>query len=222
MSTTSIGSTANHPQPHSHADPHADHDAGLSMVPTRQVMDHEYDGIQEYDNPTPGWWHLIFLASTLFAFPYIIYYETNSDVPSVTDSYEQDKAEHLNREFALLGPLQMDEPTILRMMQDAKWMEKAGRLFATNCAQCHGALGQGLVGPNMTDDHYKNLKVLTDMTKVISNGAAQGAMPPWKGTLSDNNIVLVSAYMANLRGKNLPSTRPPEGDPIAPWPKPKQ
>lgn len=212
MSTTSIGPTAKNPLPH------ADHDVALSMVPTREVMDHEYDGIQEYDNPTPGWWHLIFIATVLFAFPYIIYYETNSDVPRVTDVYEQEKAERLNQQFALLGPLKTDEPTILKMMNDAKWMEKASRLFATNCQQCHGARGEGLVGPNMTDDNYKNIKVLVDVAKVITDGAAQGAMPPWKGTLSDNNIVLVSAYVASLRGQNLPSTRQPEGDKIAPWP----
>ena len=32
-----------------------------------QLLDHEYDGIQEYDNPCPGWWHAIFLLTVLFS-----------------------------------------------------------------------------------------------------------------------------------------------------------
>lgn len=194
------------------------HDHGHSIVATREVMDHEYDGIQEYDNPTPGWWHLIFMGTVLFSIPYFIYYETNQDAPSTLEAYQEDKAEQVRRQFAQLGALSPDEPTILRMMKEEKWMGMARTLFATNCQQCHGALGQGLVGPNMTDDHYKNLKTLAEIPKVIAGGAAGGAMPPWKGKLNDNQIVLLSSYVASLRGKNLPSTRPAEGEVIPPWP----
>ena len=32
-----------------------------------RLMEHEYDGIREYDNPTPGWWHVILLVSVVFS-----------------------------------------------------------------------------------------------------------------------------------------------------------
>ena len=35
------------------------------IVPT--PMDHCYDGIQEYDNPTPGWWWMLFWVTILFS-----------------------------------------------------------------------------------------------------------------------------------------------------------
>ena len=196
------------------------HDHGHSIVPTREVMDHEYDGIQEYDNPTPGWWHLLFLGTVAFSIPYFIYYETNQDAPTTIEAYQADKAEQLSRQFAQLGNLQPDEPTLLRMMgpDNKKWMDVARTLFTVNCQQCHGAAGQGVIGPNMTDDHYKNVKVLGDIPKVIGAGAAGGAMPPWRGKLNDNQIILLSAYVASLRGQNLQSTRPPEGEVIPPWP----
>jgi cytochrome c oxidase cbb3-type subunit 3 len=199
---------------------HAHQDHGHTILPTREVMDHEYDGIQEYDNPTPGWWHLLFLGTVAFSIPYFIYYETNQDAPTMVEAYQADKAEQLARQFAQLGTLQADEPTLVRMMgpENRKWMDVARTLFTVNCQQCHGAAGQGVIGPNMTDDHYKNVKTLGDIPKVIASGAAGGAMPPWRGKLNDNQIILLSAYVASLRGQNLQSTRPAEGEVIPPWP----
>jgi cytochrome c oxidase cbb3-type subunit 3 len=43
-------------------------------------------------------------------------------------------------------------------------------------------------------------------------------MPAWKTRLHPNEIVLVAAYVASLRGKNLPGPRGPEGEKIPPWP----
>jgi len=85
---------------------------------------------------------------------------------------------------------------------------------------CHGANAAGQIGPNLTDDYYKNVQQLTDIPKIISGGAAAGAMPAWKTRLHPNEIVLVAAYVASLRGKNLPGPRGQEGERIAPWPAP--
>jgi cytochrome c oxidase cbb3-type subunit 3 len=73
------------------------------------------------------------------------------------------------------------------------------------------------VGPNLTDDYYKNVKQITDIAEVIKNGAAGGSMPAWKTRLHPNEVVLMAAYVAGLRGKNLKG-RPPEGEKIPPWP----
>ena len=191
-----------------------------SHKPGDNEVIHEVDGIQEYDNPTPGWWHLIFLGCVAFSIPYFLYYETNQDAPTTIEAYQVDKTEQITRQFAQLGSLTPDQPTVLRMMrkENQKWLDIARTLFTTNCQQCHGAAGQGVIGPNMTDDAYKNVKVLGDIPKVIAAGAAGGAMPPWKGKLNDNQIVLLSAYVATMRGKNLPSTRAAEGEVIPPWP----
>ena len=43
-------------------------------------------------------------------------------------------------------------------------------------------------------------------------------MPAWRNRLHPNEIVLVSAYVANMRGKNLPGPRGAEGEVIPPWP----
>lgn len=197
-------------------------DGGTGATPAhggpQALGDHTYDGIQEYDNPTPGWWHLIFVASVLFAYPYIVIYEMDPEGPTIQKAWQTERDREYKRLFAGLGELKPDQGTILSLGRDPKWMAIAESMFRSSCASCHGSNAEGSVGPNLTDDFYKNIKVVTDFPRVLSEGANGGAMPAWKGRLSDNEIVLLSAYAASLRGKNLPGPRGPEGERAAPWP----
>ena len=182
------------------------------------VRDHEYDGIKEYDNPTPGWWNFIFFATFVFSIWYFLYYHASTISTSVAQGFENDVTEDLRKRFSTIGDLKPDEPTLLKYMANAEWKSVGASVFKTNCVSCHGPDAAGQVGPNLTDDNWKNVQQLTDIPKVIANGAAAGAMPAWKTRLHPNEVVLVAAYVASLRGKNLPGPRGPEGDRIAPWP----
>lgn len=182
------------------------------------LMDHQYDGIQEYDNPTPGWWFLIFALSVVWACGYWTRYEINTTPPTIQGDWEEDVAEANKALFAKLGDLKPDAQTLVSLSGNAEWMPVGASMFRANCIACHGRQGQGDVGPNMTDDVYKNIKVITDIPRVVREGANGQAMPAWRGRLSENEIVLISAYVASLRGQNLPG-RAPEGTPAEPWPK---
>ncbi|HEY5282668.1 MAG TPA: cbb3-type cytochrome c oxidase N-terminal domain-containing protein [Polyangia bacterium] len=184
------------------------------------LREHEYDGIQEYDNPTPGWWNLIFLGSFLFAIWYILYHHASTISLSVAQDYETDVSDDLKKRFSAIGDLKPDEPTLLKFMANDEWKLVGASVFKAQCVSCHGANAAGQIGPNLTDDYYKNVQQLTDIPKIISGGAAAGAMPAWKTRLHPNEIVLVAAYVASLRGKNLPGPRGQEGERIAPWPAP--
>ena len=41
---------------------------------TDQTMGHSFDGIEEYDNPLPRWWFMLFLGTLLFAAGYLALY----------------------------------------------------------------------------------------------------------------------------------------------------
>ena len=182
------------------------------------LTDHEYDGIREFDNPTPGWWNWLFIGSFFFAVLYFTAYHLGTAGTSVAQAYENEKIEASKRMIAAYGDLPVDEKTILENLHNQNLIAVGQSLFATNCISCHGKDGQGLVGPNMTDDYYKNIKTLGDFGKVIQNGAANGAMPSWKNRLASTEIVAAAVYVANLRGKNLPGPRGPEGELAPPWP----
>jgi cytochrome c oxidase cbb3-type subunit 3 len=186
--------------------------------PYDELTDHNYDGIQEYDNPTPGWWHMVFIGSIAFSLLYVLVYHFSGFVPSLPERHASAESRALDVRFAELNTIPMGEEKILKIMAQPAWLDQGASIYTSTCALCHGQQGEGLVGPNMTDDYYKNATDLASIADVIANGAANGAMPAQKNALNENEIALVAAYMASLRGKNLPSTRPHEGEVIAPWP----
>jgi cytochrome c oxidase cbb3-type subunit 3 len=184
----------------------------------QQLTDHEYDGIREYDNPTPGWWHAIFLSTVVFSVFYFLFWHTSPLAYSIQEAWQMKQVAEYQRVFGALGDLEPDEPTILKMMGNQQMLQIAQGIFQTNCAACHAKDGGGINGVNLTDDHYKNVKVLTDIFNTISNGAASGAMPTWKNRLSSNERVILAAYIATLRGTKPAVAKAPEGDVIPPWP----
>lgn len=181
-----------------------------------QVLSHNYDGIQEYDNPTPGWWHIIFLATVLICGPYILIFHFNPGVPGPVQRMAATEQAYAAAQFKKVGKLSLDEDTVLTALGNPQWLSVGAGVFKANCMSCHGASGQGLVGPNLTDDFYKNCKTIMDIATVVQNGAAGQAMPAWRNRLTQNEVILVSAYVASLRGGNA-SGRAPEGERIAPW-----
>lgn len=190
------------------------------MSTERDVLsEFEYDGIREYENPCPGWWNFLFLGTFLFSIGYFLFYTFNPAAATLQAAYDDAVAADLRLQFSEIGELKPDEPTLLKYMHEEKWLKVGRVVFATNCQSCHGADASGLVGPNLTDDAYKNINKITDICRVVSEGAAAGAMPAWKTRLHINELVLVSAYVASLRGQNLPGPRGPEGNVIPPWPK---
>ncbi len=182
--------------------------------------DHSYDGIEEYDNPLPGWWKWLFIGCIAFTPFYWIYYHSGVSGRSVEDQYAVALAENTRLQFAEIGDLTPDTATVAKFMYKDNWVKVGKSVFRANCISCHGREGEGKVGPNLTDAEYKNVKTLGDIARVINNGAGNGAMPKWSNRLHVNEVVMVAAYVASLRDTNVEGGRPPEGNQIAPWPGP--
>ncbi|MEM1097382.1 MAG: cbb3-type cytochrome c oxidase N-terminal domain-containing protein [Planctomycetota bacterium] len=179
--------------------------------------DHTYDGIQEYDNPIPGWWKWLFIATVVFTPVYIMWFHAPGQERDLIGQYNHAYAANLERKFGDMPALAANPAEdVLRYMNDEQWLAVGVATFGSNCASCHGADGQGGSGPNLTDEYFKNVKTAGDLVEVLNNGAAGGAMPAWGNRLHPNAIVLTAAYVAQMRGQNLPGN-PPEGELIPAW-----
>lgn len=172
----------------------------MSEVDTSTVMTgHAYDGIQEYDNPLPGWWTMLFIGTFLFSILYWLYFHTGAPNRSMIDQLTASETRLAEKNFKTLGDLQQDRATILRFSKDPEWTKYGASIFRTNCQSCHGPEGGGLVGPNLTDDKWKNVKHVEDIMTVINNGAGGNAMPAWKQRFRDpRDVIMVGAYVASL------------------------
>ena len=193
------------------------------MAHEPKLLEHEYDGIREFDNPTPGWWHALFFLFVIFSVFYLMVSTGSPLYNSPVESHDKAKLSWIKSMFGELGVLEPDEATLVRYYADpadeyaGQWMPFAESLFKANCVSCHGSQGEGSVGPNLTDEVYRNVETITDIYDVIQNGAAAGAMPAWGNRFHPNEVVLLPSYVASLRGENKPGL-PPDGEAIPDWP----
>ncbi len=181
---------------------------------SENLSDHNYDGIQEYDNPLPGWWKLTFWATALFAVPYAIWFHGMGHGIAAGYAAEEARADAI---AATRVPLDQSAAGLQALMADPEHLAGGRKIWETYCLACHLIDGGGIVGPNMTDDYYIHVRKLEDIPPLVRNGVVEKGMTPWKGILSENQIAEVSAYAASLRGTTPSTPKAPQGEVIPPW-----
>jgi cytochrome c oxidase cbb3-type subunit 3 len=143
---------------------------------------------------------------------YLLFFHTGAPGRSMIEQYDASGVALAKKQFGLLGELEQDRATLARFMKDEKWVKYGESTFKTHCQSCHGADAGGLVGPNLCDDRWKNVKHLEDIITIINNGAGGNAMPAWKQKLGDpREVIMVAAYVASRLGAAPSNPRPPEG-----------
>ncbi len=180
------------------------------MSNSNPLTGHAYDGIQEYDNPLPGWWKWFFVATIVFSVLYWMFFHMGAPDRSMFDQLSADEAELAKKQYGTLGELTQDRVTLVRFTQDKDWLQYGKSIFRTNCQSCHGPDGGGLVGPNLTDAKWRNVRHIEDIMKIVNNGAGNNAMPAWKQRFSDpRDVIMVSAYVASLLGTKPANPKAP-------------
>ncbi|HWA74014.1 MAG TPA: cbb3-type cytochrome c oxidase N-terminal domain-containing protein [Polyangiaceae bacterium] len=175
------------------------------------LLDHEYDGIREYDNPLPGWWVYIFWGSFVFSLGYWFHYHLSGNGVSVAAGHAAEVAEAHRLEAKRALAETVSEEGLQKLMLDASLMADAKNLFTQRCTPCHGEQGQGVIGPNLTDEAWiHGTGELLHIYKTVSEGVPAKGMPSWRMQLSAVQVRELAAFVGTLRGKNLPG-KAPEG-----------
>ena len=169
---------------------------------------HVYDGIEEYDNPLPAWWFYMYLFSIIYAIGYLIVYPGMGNYKGLFNwtavnqwQGEVDKAEiKYGALFAQYRSMSVEEITT-----DPKALKMGQRMFANNCAQCHGSDARGSYGfPNLADSEWLYGGTAEQIKASITMGR-NGAMPAWESVLGEKGIDNVSNYVLSLSGREADS-----------------
>ena len=179
------------------------------------IKGHQYDGIQEYDNPMPSWWVWIFIGSFFFSIFYVLGIQVFGFINTYEDDLQESLAEleSVRATFAASQPVfSVDDATLAAYVNDAEKIAAGAASFAAQCAVCHGAEGQGLIGPNLTDDHSITGGTNTDIYTVISKGSLEKGMPPWEGMFTPEQRAELVAYIRSIEGTNPANPKAPEGE----------
>ena len=80
-----------------------------------------------------------------------------------------------------------------------------------NCVPCHGQLGEGGVGPNMTDEYWIHGGEIADLVHTINVGVPEKGMISWAPILSKKQMQQVASYILTLQGTNPPNAKEPQG-----------
>lgn len=186
----------------------ADDEAAVDEDP---LTDHEYDGIREYDNPMPQWWKATLWACVVFSAGYWFHYHMAGTGESVADAYAADVATAQSARAARAATEVVSEELLAGLLGTPDAVSAGAAVFEKNCVTCHSEKGQGLIGPNLTDDHWIHGEgKLMDIYKTVNEGVVEKGMIAWGNTLPPAELRQVVAYVGSIRGTNVPG-KAPEG-----------
>jgi len=177
------------------------------------IEGHVYDGIKELDHPLPKWWVYLFYATIVYSVAYVAYYEFLGG-PSHEEQYltamakiEKRAAENKPEETEVA---EVDPKTLL---SDPVALKIGAESYVQVCAACHGAKGEGMIGPNLTDKYWLHSKGDGEGILIaIKEGFPEKGMPPWKDVVEKSKHSPLAAYVMNLQGTNPANPKAPQGE----------
>jgi cytochrome c oxidase cbb3-type subunit 3 len=175
-------------------------------------MGHDFDGIRELNNPTPPWWRYGFYCSIVFAVIYMWRFQIVHAAPSQLEELAiaekaatEEKAAYLKN-----AANNIDEKTV-KLLTDPTDFAAAQKLFSVNCSPCHGQEGQGVVGPNLTDNYWLHGGKINDIFSTIKYGVADKGMKAWKDDFSPKQLAQLASYIKSIQGSNPPNPKEKQG-----------
>ncbi|MEN9369745.1 MAG: hypothetical protein RI952_610 [Bacteroidota bacterium] len=175
------------------------------------ATDHNYDGIVELDNSLPPWWVYLFYGTIAFAVVYLVYFNY-FDGPTQKMEYDTEVAQALMKknEFLKKAAASVDETSVVVLSDDASIAKGKGS-FVTKCAACHGQNGEGLVGPNLTDEYWIHGGGIKDIFKTIKYGWPEKGMISWESQIQPMEMQQIASFIYSLKGSKPANAKAPQG-----------
>lgn len=183
------------------------------------LLDHNYDGIQEYDNPMPAWWTWLFILTVVWSGAYIIMIETG-----LIQKYEAELADGLAeiralQQQAAASLVDVDQAYLAALSGDAARIANGQAVYDRMCASCHSADGSGGIGNSLNSGDWRHGGTLVDIYTVVRDGVAAAGMPAWGNIMSHEDMVDATLFIETFGAVvavDVPTGAAPSDDAPAP------
>ncbi|NMH61035.1 cytochrome-c oxidase, cbb3-type subunit III [Alteromonas ponticola] len=198
-------------------------------VPEGESMGHEFDGIEELNNPLPKWWTYLFYVCIVWSFFYLALFpglgsfgnllgwkSSNQNIQSLEESRQMSaqaketgalvkydrEMQFAEEKYSPIFEAYAKVP-VEELAKDPNALKVGQRLFAQNCSQCHGSDARGQNGgfPNLTDDDWLYGGSGEKIKETLLNGR-KAAMPAWLAAMGEQGIKETVAYVLSLSGRD--------------------
>ncbi|MDX2464899.1 MAG: cytochrome-c oxidase, cbb3-type subunit III [Porticoccus sp.] len=175
---------------------------------------HVYDGIEEYDNPLPGWWFNMFVGTVIFAVIYLVLYPGLGSYAGVLGWTQTGQwQEEVDEAEAKYAPVyaQYAKMSAEELIANPDAIKMGRRLFNNNCSVCHGSDGRGSYGfPNLADNDWLYGGSAEEIEASITSGR-KGAMPAWGAIIGEKGVDNVAEYVFKISGREHDTDKAVEG-----------
>ena len=203
----------------------------MSKQPTKPEVGttgHEWDGIQELNNPLPRWWVWIFYATIVWGVWYTIAYPAWPWFGGATTGYSGYSTRALvadeiaaveTANAGMTGQLAAIDLTTLAANPDLnQFAVSAGAaVFRNNCAQCHGAGAAGVQAqgfPSLLDDDWLWGGTIEQIAYAVTHGIRNeqspdslwSQMPAFGEQLTREEIAAIVAHVQSISGQEADAT----------------
>ncbi|MCB9091928.1 MAG: c-type cytochrome [Halobacteriovoraceae bacterium] len=177
------------------------------------LLNHDYDGIQEFNFPLPNWWLTTFWGAIIFGIGYFSYYIIFNG-PDLKHEYFVNKEEiHALRAEYLAKLKKFDVNTYTSYASSPEMVKHGEYVFNMNCVACHREKGAGDIGPNLTDEYWLFAKGTPEtIFPFIIEGNPLNGMPAWGELLGEDDLYAVTAYIMSIQGYPHENPKAPQGE----------
>jgi cytochrome c oxidase cbb3-type subunit III len=176
------------------------------------ILEHKYDGIHELNHPLPRWWVVLFIGTIVWSIPYYAHH-MHIDGPTQAQelAIEMKVIEEKQKKFEATK-VGFSEAEYKKIVADPKNAKLAKKLYKRKCKACHGAQGEGGIGPNLTDKFWINGKgSLADVYKILDEGVVDKGMAAWGPPLGKDKVMAILSYVMKFQGTSPKNVKAPQG-----------
>ena len=184
-----------------------------------RLLDHDADGIREFDNALPRWWLYGFYLTIVFAAVYVVNYHVLASPlfgrPGMAAEYEAE----VQAATRVTTPPAAGPAVTLIALRDEPSLAQGRSIFEgpdNVCSSCHRADLGGTIGPNLTDEYWLHgCSVQQVVTSIRTGFPMKGMLPFGTGKpLTDAQLLQVASYVMARRGSSPADPKPidPERD----------